>query len=67
MSGLIIVLIDISKLESGAIKPEPTHFEEMRTESWSIAANKGVQLQIETCQDTVRLRPISGGADSKRV
>ena len=67
MSQLIVALIDISNLESGAMKPEPINFEEMRTEFWSIAANKGVQLQIEACQDTVRLRSISARADSKSV
>jgi PAS domain S-box-containing protein len=58
MSRLLNALLDISKLESGAIKPEPTDFrvaalfEELRTEFSSIAANKGILLQIDTCQDT---------------
>jgi len=57
MSRLLNALLDISKLESGAIKPEPTDFrvaalfEELRTEFSSIAANKGILLQIDTCQD----------------
>jgi hypothetical protein len=67
ISRLIVALIDISKLESGAMKPEPINFEEMRTEFWSMAANKGVQLQIEAYQDTVRSRSISDRADSKSV
>jgi len=41
------------------IKPEPTDFtvasifDEMRAEFASIAANKGLQLQIESCADCV--------------
>jgi PAS domain S-box-containing protein len=63
MSRLLNALLDISKLESGAIKPEPTDFkvaalfEELRTEFSSIAANKGLQLQIDTCQDTAHSDP----------
>jgi len=47
MSRLLNALLDISKLESGAIKPEITDFkvaaifEELRAEFSSIAANKG--------------------------
>jgi PAS domain S-box-containing protein len=63
MSRLLNALLDISKLESGAIKPEPTDFKvaaifaEMRTEFSSIAANKGLQLQIEMCDDTAHSDP----------
>jgi PAS domain S-box-containing protein len=63
MSRLLNALLDISKLESGAIKPEPADFkvaalfEELRTEFASIAANKGLQLEIDTCQDTAHSDP----------
>ena len=53
MSRLINALLDISKLESGAIHPDPADFavaalfEQMRGEFASFAASKGLQLQIE--------------------
>jgi len=56
MSRLLNALLDISKLESGAIRPEPTDFtvaaifEELRLEFTSIAANKGLKLEIESWQ-----------------
>jgi len=63
MSRLLNALLDISKLESGAIRPEPTDFtvaaifEELRMEFASIAANKGLQLEIESCKDAVHSDP----------
>jgi PAS domain S-box-containing protein len=54
MSRLINALLDISKLESGAVRPDPTDFavaalfEEMRNEFASLAASKGLELRIET-------------------
>jgi len=63
MSRLLNALLDISKLESGAIRPEPTDFtvaaifEELRMEFASIAANKGLRLEVETCQDAVYSDP----------
>jgi two-component system, sensor histidine kinase len=59
MSRLLNALLDISKLESGAIRPEPTDFkvasifEELRLEFASIAASKGLRLEIEACDDAV--------------
>src|SRR6185437_958130 len=53
MSRLTNALLDISKLESGAIRPDPSDFavaalfEEMRTEFASLAASKGLELRIE--------------------
>ena len=53
MSRLTNALLDISKLESGAIKPDPADFavaalfEEMHTEFASVAASKGLELRIE--------------------
>jgi PAS domain S-box-containing protein len=52
MSRLLNALLDISKLESGAIKPEPTDFpvarvfEELRHEFTGIATNKGLRFQV---------------------
>jgi PAS domain S-box-containing protein len=59
MSRLLNALLDISKLESGAIKPEPADlavaelFQELRGEFASIAANKGLRFEIEPCEDSV--------------
>jgi PAS domain S-box-containing protein len=55
MSRLLNALLDISKLESGAIKPEPTDFkvaaifDELRAEFADLAANKGLELRVEPC------------------
>ncbi len=63
MSRLLNALLDISKLESGAIKPEPTDFtvasifEELRTQFAAIAANKGLKFEIESCADCVHSDP----------
>jgi two-component system, sensor histidine kinase len=63
MSRLLNALLDISKLESGAIRPEPTDFtvavlfEELRMEFASIAANKGLRLEVEHCNDAVYSDP----------
>ena len=53
MSRLMNALLDISKLESGAIKPEPTDFAlealfaELHAEFAAIAAEKGLGLRFE--------------------
>jgi len=63
MSRLVNALLDISKLESGAIKPEITDFtvasifEEMRQEFATLARNRGLELAVESCDDTVRSDP----------
>jgi PAS domain S-box-containing protein len=63
MSNLLNTLLDISKLESGAIKPEITDFkvaalfEEMRTEFAAIAAHKGLTLEVDQCADRVHSDP----------
>jgi two-component system, sensor histidine kinase len=63
MSRLLNALLDISKLESGAIKPEPTDFavasvfEELRREFANLAATKGLQLEVEACKDCVHSDP----------
>ena len=63
MSRLLNALLDISKLESGAIRPEPTDFavaaifEELRLEFASIAANKGLTLEIERCNEAAYSDP----------
>jgi two-component system, sensor histidine kinase len=56
MSRLLNALLDISKLESGAIKPEPADFtvaplfEEVRAEFAGLAQRKGLELRIEPSQ-----------------
>src|SRR5271157_142808 len=63
MSRLLNALLDISKLESGAVKPEPADFtvaaifEELRMEFASIAASKGLRLDIESSNDIVYSDP----------
>jgi len=55
MSRLLNALLDISKLESGAVKPDPTDFAvdelfaELRLEFAGLAASKGLGLSIEPC------------------
>jgi protein-histidine pros-kinase len=62
-SRLLDALFDIDKLESGAIKPEPTDFpvatlfEELRAEFTGIAANKGLQLEFDTCDGSAHGDP----------
>ena len=59
MSRLLNALLDISKLESGAIKPEVTDFmvgdmfPELRNEFAGLAAAKGLRLEVEQCTDCV--------------
>ena len=56
MSRLLNALLDISKLESGAVKPQISSwrlsvlFEQMRREFSGLAATKGLQLLIEPCE-----------------
>ena len=53
MSRLLNALLDISKLESGAIQPDPSDFavaglfEELRREFASLATSKGLSLEVE--------------------
>jgi two-component system, sensor histidine kinase len=63
MSRLLNALLDISKLESGAIKPEPTDFtvaalfEDLRAEFATLAASKGLGFEIDSCTDCVHSDP----------
>ena len=60
MSRLLNALLDINKLESGAVKPEPTDFQvsqlfdELRREFVAVAADKGLVLTVEECSEYVR-------------
>ena len=53
MARLLNALLDISKLESGAIRPDPADFEvasllqELRREFASLAADKGLELRVQ--------------------
>jgi signal transduction histidine kinase len=57
MSRLLNALLDISKLESGAIKPDPSDFavnalfEEMRLEFAGLASTKGLTLRVSPCEE----------------
>jgi PAS domain S-box-containing protein len=59
MSRLLNALLDISKLESGVIKPEKTDFavavvfNELHREFANLAESKGLTLQAEECVDCV--------------
>jgi PAS domain S-box-containing protein len=63
MSRLLNALLDISKLESGAIRPDPTDFtvatlfEELRTEFASLAAGKGLELRVGAASHCVHSDP----------
>jgi protein-histidine pros-kinase len=63
VSRLLSALLEIGKLESGALKPEPTDFpvatlfDELRAEFTGIAANKGLQLEIDTCDGSAHSDP----------
>jgi two-component system CheB/CheR fusion protein len=63
VSRLLNALIDIGKLDVGAIKPEPTDFtvaalfDELRAEFTGIAATKGLALEIETCDGSAHSDP----------
>jgi len=63
MSRLLNALLDISKLESGAIKPTlmnftvATIFAELRSEFAGLAAHKGLRLDVEACGDCVQSDP----------
>jgi two-component system, sensor histidine kinase len=59
MSQLLNGLLDISKLESGAVKPDPsdfvvsTLFEELRQEFAGLADSKGLSFKVSSCDDAV--------------
>ena len=63
MTRLLGALLDISKLESGAIRPEPADFrvgtlcEGLRREFASIATSKGLELQVSLCEESVHSDP----------
>jgi two-component system, sensor histidine kinase len=63
MTRLLSALLDISKLESGAIRPQPTEFtigtllEGLRREFASIAANKSLELRVSPCEECVHGDP----------
>ncbi len=63
MSRLLNALLDISKLEAGVIKPEVTDFtvaalfEELGSEFAQLAVDKGLELRVEGCADTVHSDP----------
>ena len=63
MSRLLNALLDISKLESGAVKPEPADFavaamfEELRREFAASAEGKGLQFQINAGREVAHSDP----------
>jgi two-component system, sensor histidine kinase len=63
MSRLLNALLDISKLESGAVKPKRINFslgdvlDELRTEFASMAAEKGLRLEVEMSEHVVYSDP----------
>lgn len=63
MSRLLNALLDISKLESGAVKPEPRDFriagllDTIRRDFGALAAAKGLDLRVEASQEAVHSDP----------
>jgi len=63
MTRLLSALLDISKLESGAIRPELTDFrisdlfEGLRREFASIATSKSLELQVSACGEVAHSDP----------
>ena len=63
MSRLLNALLDISKLESGAIKPELSDFsvskifDELRKEFSAVARDKGLELHVDPSQELVHSDP----------
>jgi len=63
MGRLLNALLDISKLESGAVKTEITDFtvtklfEELRAEFANLAADKGLALSIESADNAIHSDP----------
>jgi len=63
MSRLLNALLDISKLESGAVRPDPSDFtvaalfEELRSEFADLAAEKGLELRVEPAAQLVHSDP----------
>jgi two-component system, sensor histidine kinase len=63
VSKLLEALLDIGKLEAGAIKPKPTDFtvatliEALHEEFLAIAANKGLQFEIDICDGSAHSDP----------
>jgi PAS domain S-box-containing protein len=63
MSRLLNALLDISKLESGAVKPEITDFAvadlfaELRRDFADLAANKGLTLEVEPAKGSAHSDP----------
>jgi PAS domain S-box-containing protein len=63
MSRLLNALLDISKLESGVIKIEPTDFElsalfdQMRRDFAGVAASKGLRLAVDSAVECVHSDP----------
>ncbi|HET9106806.1 MAG TPA: CHASE3 domain-containing protein [Steroidobacteraceae bacterium] len=63
MSKLLNALLDISKLEAGVIEPQPRTIPvsqvlaAMELEFRSIAGNKGLDLQVVSCEACVRTDP----------
>jgi PAS domain S-box-containing protein len=59
MSRLLNALLDISKLEAGIIKPDPSDFvmdalfEELRLEFAGLAGDKGLSLEVSRCEESV--------------
>jgi two-component system, sensor histidine kinase len=59
MSRLLNALLDITKLESGAVKPDPTDFavaalfEELQFEFQGLAASKGLTFKVTPCEHCV--------------
>jgi PAS domain S-box-containing protein len=64
MGRLLNALLDISKLESGAVRPAPCDcnvmelFSQVRNEFAGLANNKGLQFEIQPCAAEIHTDPV---------
>ena len=67
MTRLLNSLLDVSKLESGAVRPEPSDFpvnplfDQLREEFAVLAASKGLELQVTPCAHVAHSDPMLVG------
>jgi two-component system CheB/CheR fusion protein len=64
MTHLLNTLLDISKLESGAVRPEPGDFlvnplfDQLREEFAGLAVSKGLDLEVTPCAEAAHTDPV---------
>jgi PAS domain S-box-containing protein len=67
MARLLNALLDISKLESGAVRPQPgdftvnSLFDQLRDEFSGLADSKGLTFKVTPCEESVHSDPVLVG------